>query len=1355
MSNKHTLPFNLLKGRENFAEWKTGARAYLRSRGHWSQVTTMLAPDAKDEVKTANEKALAELTLLIEPNLYSYIEEFEQAKPAWDALVATYEDKGAARKVTLLKQWITLHLESCSSLHDYVNKSVALRNRVKSAGFDINDEIAGSILLCGLTDEYKPVIMSMESKDKLTLDSVKTVLLQNIDESVDENAMNVYHKQANKNNHNKSNNQNKKNNNQKSKKNGKVKCYDCGGNHFRNKCSKSKGNENGECVMYSAFAAEKVNEEWYIDSGATKHMTHVNMMMDNKRNPLVPEVRVANNEKLKIEYVGDVKCNMDGNSEMVTLKDVQYVPELCVNLLSVSALVKNGNTAVFDINGCKIYNKKKEIIATGNLVGDMFKLNVKMNENVCAVEVRKIDDEPILWHRRLAHANFNTLKSALNIKVQSDLKCIVCAKGKQARSPFSDTGTRATKTLEIIHSDVCGKLPVRSLGGSNYFVTFIDDFSRKVFVYPIRAKSEVLSRFIEFKTLVENETENKIKILRSDGGGEYKSKKFAKFCADNGIKHETTTPYTPQQNGVAERNNRTILEKARCMLIDANLSKQFWAEAVCAAVDIINVLPNAPNKQAPNERWNGKKCNLKHFKVFGCKAMAWLPNCKRDKLDAKSVECVYLRSAENQKAFRLYDTQSNKIIVSRDVIFMENENKVINPNAENRKLYRYIESEDDDFDKFIVDAENDSAANESISMADEPADIAPGENDSDTDVSVTIAPGENDYDADESIVTVRDNSEHDSNESTDTVQDDNEEPNLSSVSTFNKSEVESSSEYDTDTGTDYVTTDNEANDPTYTTRAKINVDPPRRKTRSDMNLLNFHVAFIANEPSSYKQALEDENREKWMCAMKEEYESLIKNNTWELVERPVNQKIVDNKWVYRVKEKTKNSPMRFKARLCARGFTQQHGVNYFETFSPVVRFTSIRIILAIAAQRRMCIKQFDIKTAFLNGELKEEVYMEQPIGFSDGTNKVCRLKASLYGLKQASRCWNEKFSKFIKLFGFRQCKADPCVYVSRKNGALTMLAIHVDDGLIAGENQSDVKSVIKYLGEHFEIKEMDIGCFLGLEIEQKPDGSIFVHQSTYAAKVLSRFNMENCVGVSTPIDANQMMHNFDESEPSSYPYRELIGSVMYLAVGTRADIAHAVAVASRHMEKPTIVHERAAKRILKYLKKTLNFGILYLNSNTDELIAYSDADYAGDIETRRSTSGAAFMYGGGIISWCSERQKSVSLSTTESEYIAASQCVKELIWLKQIFCELLENNSLKIKLLMDNQSAIRLIKNPEFHKRTKHIDVRYHFIREKYEENLFMLHYIPTNEMLADTFTKALASPKFVELVKKLGMTSA
>lgn len=1330
--NVQNLGFNRLKGRENFGEWKIGARAYLTAEGLYNNCTTTLTESADAKTKAADAKTLAKITLLLEPSLYSHLEGLNTAKEAWDALIGIYEDKGAARRVTLLKQWISLKSTDYGSIHEYVNKSIGLRSQVKTAGFEISEQIAGSILLCGLSDEYRPLILSLEAKDSesLTLDYVKNILLQSVDfneQCSSESALSV------------------KKGKKKDKIKKKIKCYDCGGPHKRNegKCPQnaskqgksaeksdfvlfcspvndhelaSNQNESGEEAMYSALATANDNDDtWFADSGATKHMMRVNHNLSDKKKPVIKEVKAANGEKVKIEHVGDLKCTINDSDTCVTLKDVQYIPNLCVNLLSVSQMAKNGCVIIFDINGCRIY-KEKILIASGDLKNDMFQFKIKATETAYAIK----SDDSVLWHRRLAHANFDIIKSTIKLQVQRNLKCVVCAQGKHSRSAFKEIGTRATKLLERVHSDVCGPFSVNSYGGAKYYVSFVDDHSRKVFIYTMRSKSEVFDKFMEFKNRVENEKEMKIKVLRSDNGTEYDNNTFANFFRKHGIKYERSCPYTPQQNGLAERTNRTIVEKVRCMLMDANLTKRFWAEAAHAAAYIVNVLPGATG-YAPNEIWYGSKPDISNIRVFGCRAMVKKPDQLRKKLDAKSHPCIYLRNADDAKGYRLYDPISRKIITSRDVIFLEDEKMIIDSNDEFSQFFIEEYEQDNNSDEINEISETP------IVVQDSP-DVVSGGHIDETSVIETTE--------DESNGSLGDESMH------------------SADDTLNETTLDSG---EADTTKD---------DPNFQTRAKVNENAARPITRSRQGqilggLLNFHMAFVtqegddyqayvASEPQSYNQALTDENSIQWKEAMEDEFGSLIRNNTWQLVEKPPGVKIVDNKWVYKVKRE--NDTLRFKARLVARGFTQEYGINYYETFSPVVRFTSIRSILAISAQKGLLLKQFDVKTAFLHGDLKELVYMRQPIGFEDGTNRICKLNKSLYGLKQASRCWNEKFTFFIRHFGFEQSVADPCVFICKRDGKLTVMAIHVDDGLIAGECSRQIADILKWLNKHFEVKEMDVGCFLGLEIEQKSDGSIFVHQKTYANRVLERFGMQNCNGVASPSDVNQTLYHFDESEKSKYPYRELIGSLMYLAVGTRPDISHAVGMVSRFMENPTVAHEAAAKRIVKYIRKTINFGILYNCSKSARLKAYSDADYAGDIDTRRSTSGYVFLFGDSVVSWGSERQKSVSLSTTESEYMAAALCTQELIWIKKLFGEILGEDAFDATLYMDNQSAIRLIKNPEFHKRSKHIDIKYHFIREKYEDNFFKLEYVSTKEMLADVFTKAIPPQNFGNLVKKLSV---
>lgn len=980
------LGFDRLKGRENFSEWKIGAKAYLISKGHWKYVKEALTESAEERLKLADQKALAEIILLMDPSLYSYIENIDEAKKAWDKLTEIFEETSAYGAVCQFEKWILVKLSECASITEYVNKKMQLYAKCKSAGLEINDDLAGAFLLVGLGPDYKPLMMGIP-KEKLSLDYVKNLLLQTATNFEDdgEQAMSVH----------------KKNKKKQSKQRKNIKCYDCGGPHFRNKCNQNKKeknekgefvlsavisnenkisafenenndnsaleildddcNDNEECEfdtfslcyenessvynMYSALATKDENDvDWFADSGASKHMTGKNLVLQNIRKPEINKVKVANNQKVEIKHVGDYKCSI-GTNENVTLKDVHYVPDLCVNLLSVSQMVKNGHSVVFDTNGVKICSKDNTIIASGPMIDNMFKLKIKSHETAYSTNINEKDDS-VLWHRRLAHINFNALKSLLNIRVKPDIQCVVCKQGKQARLPFSDSGTRANQLLEIIHSDVCGPMSVQTHSHSRYFVTFIDDYSRKCFAYPLKTKSQVFSKFIEFKTRVENETEKKIKTLRSDNGTEYDNINFHEYFAKHGIKHEKSAPYSPQQNGLAERMNRTIFEKARCMLLEACLPKQFWAEAVLAAVGIINAIPHT-NGIAPNEVFYKRKCNLNIFRVFGCRAMVWKPDQKRKKLDAKSFECIYLRYADDAKAYRLYDATTKKIVISRDVVFMENESAIVDSTFlknERRFIERAtINDESDDleigsmnesFDSGESGEENESKSPAAENVENEPESPA-AENVADEQLSPVAAENEN-----MPVITIDDSVDE------------------------NTAEVGENSVYE-DTFMDDGEKDSSLSDPTFVTRAGPGDRTERVKTRNgarQQDLLNFHMAFMVDEPQTYKEALKDENCERWKMAMKEEYDSLLKNETWELVERPLGEKIVDNKWVYKVKSEQENK--RFKARLVARGFTQQYGVNYFETFSPVVRFTSIRLILALAAQMKMHIKQFDVKTSF-------------------------------------------------------------------------------------------------------------------------------------------------------------------------------------------------------------------------------------------------------------------------------------------------------------------------------------------------------------------------------------------------------
>jgi hypothetical protein len=492
-----------------------------------------------------------------------------------------------------------------------------------------------------------------------------------------------------------------------------------------------------------------------------------------------------------------------------------------------------------------------------------------------------------------------------------------------------------------------------------------------------------------------------------------------------------------------------------------------------------------------------------------------------------------------------------------------------------------------------------------------------------------------------------------------------------------------------------------------------------------------------------------------MVAMASEFGALQRQHTWSLVPPCSDQNLVGCRWVYKIKRNADGSVARYKARLVAKGFHQKAGVDFDETFSPVVKPPTVRIILSLAAQNHWPLRQLDVSNVFLHGLLKETVYMAQPLGFIDSAHpsQVCKLHKSLYGLKQALRAWFERFTSHLLTLGFTASLADASLFVLHHGSTTVYLLLYVDDIIITSNNSTAISDIVSQLSVVFELKDLGLlHYFLGLQIDYKKVG-LFVHQHKYVSDLLHKFQMTDCKAAPTPIATTPPLStDHDDALSDPTPFRSLVGALQN-ATFTRPDIAFAVNRVCQFMHKPSTIHFVAAKRILRYLKGTLHKGIFF-QPRPLALTAFTDVDWAGDPSDRRSTSGIMVFLGHNPITWLAKKQHTISRSSTEAEYRSLAIGAAELAWLRQVLCDLKLFLPSAPLIWCDNTSALALASNPVFHGRTKHIEVDYHFVRENVVRGDLLLQFISTHDQLADIFTKALPSTRFLQLCSKLMVCS-
>ncbi|KAI3734762.1 hypothetical protein L6452_14240 [Arctium lappa] len=1096
---------------------------------------------------------------------------------------------------------------------------------------------------------------------------------------------------------------------------------------------------------------------WHVDSGCSRHMTgNMSCLQDFKH---INGGHVAFGDNLtggKISGKGNV------TKGKMTFENVYYVDQLKYNLLSVSQVCDKQHSILFTNTECMI-------LAPGFKVVDesMILLRTPRKDNVYCLDMDNVDsdsslnclvskasvDESSLWHRRMCHMNFKTMNKlvknnlvrGLPSKVFScDDHCVACLKGKQHKTSHKTKEINSISScLQLLHMDLFGPTNVMSIGKKSYCLVIVDDYSRFTWVYFLRTKDETSGLIKSFILRIENQTNQKVKVIRSDNGTEFKNLDLNTFCEEKGIERQYSAPRTPQQNGVAERRNRTLIEAARSLLADSKLPITFWAEAVNTACYVQNrVLVVKPKNKTPYELLNKRKPFIGFFKPFGCPCTILNTKSHLGKFDSKADDGFLVGYSSQSKAYRVFNSSSRIIEESDNVKCNEN---TPNPIGSGPQWLFDIDSLTNSFG-FSNEYTGSGSGGSGITQVQESISKS------------VIFP----------IPTVNSVEDCEKESSTGPSQSEEETRVEESESEENK-ESEVAAE---NTSAELHDSNLEAGlneEPSHNTRVQKNHPPQlvigdisspmmtRHQSRLQEMQDQQHTmlsCFLSQlEPKKAHDAMKESS---WIEAMQEELLQFKLQDVWDLVYLPKGHRAIGTKWIFRNKRDERGIVIRNKARLVAQGYTQEEGIDYEEVFAPVARIEAIRLFLAYASYMNFKVYQMDVKSAFLYGSIEEEVYVCQPPGFENPSypDRVYKLKKALYGLHQAPRAWYDTLSSYLLENGFERGVIDKTLFIKRKKKDILLAQIYVDDIIFGSTRDNMCKEFEELMHQRFKMSSMgELTFFLGLQVQQKSDG-IFICQSKYVQDILTKFGFSDSKPASTPMETHkQITADLEGEDMDVHHYRSMIGSLMYLTA-SRPDIMFPVCVCARFQVRPKQSHFQAVKRIFRYLKGKPRLGLWYPHDSPFDLIAYSDSDLGGANLDKKSTSGGCQFLGARLVSWQCKKQTTVSTSTTEAEYIAAASCCSQVLWIQN---QMLDYGVtfLHTPIFIDNSSAISIVNNPVKHSKTKHIEIRYHFIRDCNEKKLVQVVKVHTDNQFADLFTKAFDVGRFTFLVTSVGMINS
>ena len=1354
-----------------------------------------------------NSKAIGVIFKTVSKEIEQMYQGYTNAAELITALKEKYDTISDTQSLQGLRQAATTKFDDCKDMADFLGRlNIALEQFARSLSTDskLDDSMKAQFVFMGLGEEWNTFLTSyLHSKydrNKTTFEDLSDALLE------EELRMKYNNEAANLVKAQKAKANEKKNKDSKSSKDSKKEsqkgqnqglrhpdrfCTECEKHgHTVDHCwvkhpekrpkgwKKKKGEEKEEsskrledivCTAQLAdestdFDFEKVHllqrDNWIIDSGSTCHLTgEMSYFIPGTVKQSRRAIRTATGQITYSTLSGDVEMILKHLDcvRKLTLTDVLYLPEIKINLVETIKLNRKGlgvNLLPEEVVITRI--EDGAIVGYKDIQNDTYIMRIAKNGALQTSEKLALSDCELLadsdeetaqnttqdtprndhrntmarrqrrtayyhaiskarnmrkdrvnlrtWHRRFAHlsvANVRRLSrmvKGLDIEGLSIPKhaCDPCLKaaatirnGQEVMSPAKARGDRVFVDLGGGHFD----LPPAFNNGAKYWLLFLDQYTGYSTVMFLKTKDQ--SR-MAIQAYADGESHAKFPIIRlhSDNGKEFDNTDLRSWAKKRNIQWEFAAPYAHSQNGSVERLSRTILTKVRAVLIDSGLPRDLWAEVMKTVVFLRNISPVREKDLTPYEIRNSKKPNVKSLRVIGCECAVTIPpeirsKEKITKIDPRAYTAKLVGYNSLGKQYVVWKASTNELKHVRDVRFNE---------GSDPEIYR---SPDDDYGKW-------------------------------------------------------------------------REPPLVQAPQRNPHEVASDSDSE-DEFAQCVIVEPEIND----FISCLIEGMPRSLQGVAAYILRMGHSFTSEyrgdhddmiEPSSYQEAMASPHKDKWMEAMKSEVGDLVKRKSWLLTDLPDGRKALRGRWVYKLKIDVNNRISRFKARWVARGFTQRYGVDFWETYSPTARPATVRVFFAITAAFDYDCLQGDIKLAFLQGNFldNEIIYVEQPKGFEDGSKRVCQLLLPLYGLKQSARAWFITFRTKMAEIGFYPSPADECLFT---DGAGTFLILHVNDSLLSGPREAveGVRAAISnaFDGAHFQ----EAAYYLGMKIERdRPNRKIKLTQSAYVQRVLDDFDRDSKKTSPIPMREGAHLSKSTSEEPNftlMKRYQRLLGSLMYITLQTRPETSYSVGHLMRFASNPDDSHMRELTHLLRYFRPTIDKGIVFQALPEDEneedeeirnfkrlgtLKGYVDADFGGDLDTRRSTTGFIFTLGGGPISWVSKLQTTVSLSTCEAEYTAISIAGREALWLANLLESMGFGGVRPMAIYTDSEPAMKLAKNAQMHARSKHIDIRMHWIRDAIQNGDIELHYLSTEEMIADTLTKPLPKVKFDQHAKAMGV---